>query len=165
MRTVISGAKHAPSARPESEIAFADNAKAFDAAAGSRAGCLVVPAEFDGSWNMEHHTRKPPRSAFARAAAALYAQPAVAAGVHATAVIDPAATVSLDASIEAYVTVGAGATIAANCSIGAGCRIGERVEIGEGSTLHPNVTIYPYVRIGRRVVLHSGCVIGADGFG
>jgi UDP-3-O-[3-hydroxymyristoyl] glucosamine N-acyltransferase len=31
--------------------------------------------------------------------------------------------------------------------------------------LHPNVTLYPHVRIGRRVILHAGCVVGADGFG
>ncbi len=43
--------------------------------------------------------------------------------------------------------------------------IGRRVVVGEASILHPNVTVYDNVEIGARVVLHSGCVIGADGFG
>ena len=43
--------------------------------------------------------------------------------------------------------------------------IGKRVDLGEGCVLHPNVTVYDNVDIGQRTILHSGCVIGADGFG
>ena len=64
-----------------------------------------------------------------------------------------------------YVTVGPHAQIAAGCHISARCSIGDRVIIGAGSLLHPGVTIYPDVEIGRSAILHSGCVIGADGFG
>jgi len=37
--------------------------------------------------------------------------------------------------------------------------------MGEGCILHPNVTVYDNVDIGRSAILHSGAVIGADGFG
>jgi len=50
-------------------------------------------------------------------------------------------------------------------SIGAGSFVGEGVEIGADSRLYPNVTIYPGARIGNRVILHSGVVVGGDGFG
>ena len=50
-------------------------------------------------------------------------------------------------------------------SIGAHCWVGTDVEIGEGSLLFPGVRIYPGCRIGRRAIIHSGAVIGADGFG
>jgi UDP-3-O-[3-hydroxymyristoyl] glucosamine N-acyltransferase len=43
--------------------------------------------------------------------------------------------------------------------------LGDQVSIGEGSVLHPNVTVYSRVTIGARVLIHSGAVIGADGFG
>ncbi len=43
--------------------------------------------------------------------------------------------------------------------------VGKRVALGEGCILHPNVTVYDNVDIGRGSILHSGCVIGADGFG
>ncbi len=49
--------------------------------------------------------------------------------------------------------------------IGAGCFVGERVEIGSGTKLHPNVTILNDVRIGSKCIIHSGVVIGSDGFG
>jgi UDP-3-O-[3-hydroxymyristoyl] glucosamine N-acyltransferase len=49
--------------------------------------------------------------------------------------------------------------------IHAGCVVGDGASIGEGSVLHPNVTIYRDCVIGRRAIVHSGAVIGADGFG
>jgi UDP-3-O-[3-hydroxymyristoyl] glucosamine N-acyltransferase len=50
-------------------------------------------------------------------------------------------------------------------SLGATCVVGKRVSLGEGCVLHPHVTVYDNVDIGRGSVLHSGAVIGADGFG
>jgi UDP-3-O-[3-hydroxymyristoyl] glucosamine N-acyltransferase len=63
------------------------------------------------------------------------------------------------------VYVGENSRIAEGCVIGNGCVIGSNVSLGAGTTLHPNVTLYDGVRVGSRVILHAGCVIGADGFG
>ena len=49
--------------------------------------------------------------------------------------------------------------------IGAGCFVGKSTVLGESSHLLPNVTLYPGVRLGKRVRIHSGAVIGSDGFG
>jgi UDP-3-O-[3-hydroxymyristoyl] glucosamine N-acyltransferase len=64
-----------------------------------------------------------------------------------------------------HAVVGDGTRIGVASSIGAGSVVGKRVSLGEGCVLHPNVTIYDNVDIGRRTILHSGVVIGADGFG
>ena len=64
-----------------------------------------------------------------------------------------------------HVVVGDGSRIGVAVSIGAGTVIGKRVSIGDGSVLHANVTIYDNVDIGRGAIIHSGAVIGADGFG
>jgi UDP-3-O-[3-hydroxymyristoyl] glucosamine N-acyltransferase len=61
--------------------------------------------------------------------------------------------------------VGDSTRIGVSTSIGAGCAIGKRVNVGDGCILYPNVTIYDNVDIGRGCILHSGSVIGADGFG
>lgn len=92
---------------------------------------------------------------------------AVSAGmqIHASAVVSPDAKVADDVVLGPHVVVEAGAVIAAGCRIGAGCYIGENVSLGEHGVLYPNVTLYHDVCIGERVVLHSGVVIGADGFG
>jgi UDP-3-O-[3-hydroxymyristoyl] glucosamine N-acyltransferase len=57
------------------------------------------------------------------------------------------------------------ARIAAGVTVGAHCFIGARCEIGEGGWLAPRVTLYHDVRIGKRVVIQSGAVLGGEGFG
>ena len=61
--------------------------------------------------------------------------------------------------------IGPNVTIGPDSIIGAGCRIGEGVQIGAGARLMPGATIYPGCVIGERVIVHSGAVIGSDGFG
>ena len=61
--------------------------------------------------------------------------------------------------------IAASAVVAANVFIGPFCTIGEGVEIGEGTVIHAGVHIYDQVRIARNVTIHSGSIIGADGFG
>ena len=87
-----------------------------------------------------------------------------------------AVILTADAVVDCPVTcivssVAAGARIGADVRIGEGTRIGPGCVIGNGSTiggntlLHANVTIYAGCSIGTRVIIHSGAVIGADGFG
>ncbi len=106
-----------------------------------------------------------PKLAFARAVAWLLPEPPVAHGRHSSAVIDPSATLGEDVAVGPGVVIEAHARIGNHCQIGAGCYVGTNVEIGDGTILFPRVTIYRGVRIGRRVRIHSGAVIGSDGFG
>ena len=68
-------------------------------------------------------------------------------GIHPSAVIEPSAIIGPEVFI------------------GPLCTIGEGVEIGIGTIIHAGVHIYDHVIIGRNVNIHSGCVIGSDGFG
>jgi UDP-3-O-[3-hydroxymyristoyl] glucosamine N-acyltransferase len=61
--------------------------------------------------------------------------------------------------------VGAGAELGERAWLGAGCYLGEGASVGEDSRLYPSVTVYAHCRLGARVVVHAGAVIGADGFG
>jgi UDP-3-O-[3-hydroxymyristoyl] glucosamine N-acyltransferase len=149
----------------ETDLSFAANRKAMDTAMSSRAGCLLVPPSFSakGTWSL---IRVPDsRIAFALAVVALYAKTKPTPAIHPTAIIAATAHLGNNCSIGAYVTIGEHTTVGRDCSIGNGCAIGDRVSIGERTTLHPNVTIYDDVRVGARAILHSGCVLGADGFG
>jgi UDP-3-O-[3-hydroxymyristoyl] glucosamine N-acyltransferase len=67
--------------------------------------------------------------------------------------------------IHASAVISRTAKLGENVSIGAGCVVGDEVVIGEGSCLYPRVVIYPRCSLGKRVVVHAGAVIGADGFG
>ncbi len=147
------------------DLAFAGSRKAAQRAESSAAGCLLVPLEFPNPAGRTLIRVPEPRAAFARAITRLYPPTFVEPGIHATAVVAPSAEVGPDVAIGPCATVGGGARIGARTRIGAGCAIGRRATIGADSLLHANVTIYDDIDIGARAVLHSGCVIGADGFG
>ena len=158
----ITSAAPLESAGP-AQLAFVANRKAASEADSSRAGCLIVPLEFTAERTLIRAAD--PRAAFARAIAALYPKRPLTPGAHDTAVIALDAAVDPSSSIGPHAVIGAGSRIGPDCSIGAGCSLGAKVEIGASCTLHANVTIYDEVRIGDRAVLHSGCILGADGFG
>jgi UDP-3-O-[3-hydroxymyristoyl] glucosamine N-acyltransferase len=104
---------------------------------------------------------------FARAAQffATLNQVAPALGIHPSAWVSPFAVVAASASIGPHVSIDADAVIGENVVIGAGTVIGRGVTVGDDTLLHANVTIYAYCQIGLRGIIHSGAVIGADGFG
>jgi UDP-3-O-[3-hydroxymyristoyl] glucosamine N-acyltransferase len=158
----IRGAAPLESAGPD-QLSFAGNRKAVASAQASNAGCLIVTKEFPSGRTLIRSAD--PRAAFARVVSVLYTKPAIMPGVHRTAVVAVDAVVDPSALIGPYVTVSALSRVGPHTSIAAGCSIGAGVSIGANCTLYPNVTIYHDVAIGDRAVLHSGCVIGADGFG
>src|SRR5690606_1124061 len=86
-------------------------------------------------------------------------------GVHPSAIVDQSARLGADVSVGPGAVIAAGASIGAGSRIRAGSYVGAAAVLGEGCLVHPNVTIYDGVEIGERVVLHSGSVVGADGFG
>ena len=106
-----------------------------------------------------------PYLAYARISHLFDPKPKAAAGVHPSAVIAADAVVDPAASIGAFAVIESGARIAAGVTVGPHCFIGARCEIGEGGWLAPRVTLYHDVRIGKRVVIQSGAVLGGEGFG
>lgn len=106
-----------------------------------------------------------PYADFVRAVRLLRPEPESPAG------IDPHASVAPDAVIHPSAWVGprsvveAGARIAAGAQIGPGCLVGRDAVIGEDARLVAGVTLLHNVVLGRRVLVHPGAVIGADGFG
>lgn len=106
-----------------------------------------------------------PYVAFAKVAQLLDSTPRIASGIHPTAVIDDSAIIAADVSVGANAVIAAGVTLAPGVQVGAGCFIGERATIAEGTKLWANVTVYHQVKIGKNCLIHSGAVIGADGFG
>lgn len=86
-------------------------------------------------------------------------------GIHPSAVIDPSAQIAPTAVIGPHVVVEADVVIGEAVQIDAGCFIGRSAKIGAHSHFHANVTWHRDCRIGQRAIIHSGAVIGSDGFG
>jgi UDP-3-O-[3-hydroxymyristoyl] glucosamine N-acyltransferase len=106
-----------------------------------------------------------PKLAFARALAFFNPTPKPAPGAHARACVHPEAVVHAQASIGACAVVEQGAHVGPGTVMHAGVYVGPNAHIGENCTLHPNSTVLQNCVLGDRVTLHSGAVIGADGFG
>jgi len=145
------------------EIAFVGNRKAVSSASKSTAGCLLVTNDFSKGRTLVRVAD--PRGAAARVIDLLSPQKTVEPGIHPTAVIAPGAEIAKTAQVGPQTVVGPNARIGERSRIGAGCAIGSGARIGSDCVLHAHVTIYDNVKVGDRAVLHSGCVLGADGFG
>ena len=91
--------------------------------------------------------------------------PQVAVGVHPTAVIGEGTTLGQGAAIGAYAVIGRNCRIGDHVTIYPLTFIGDDVRIGEESLIYANVSIREGCRVGCRCIIHSGAVIGADGFG
>lgn len=148
------------------DLVFVEEASGLDGALNSPAAAIIV-----GESPLKSTASKPllvaehPRLAFALAARLFGAGEEVRPGIHATAALHPSARVHVTATIEAKAVIGEDAEIGARTRIAPGCVVGAKCSIGEDCTIYPNVTVYPEVRIGHRVVIHAGAVLGSDGFG
>ncbi len=108
---------------------------------------------------------KNPRLAFAHAAKLLQAERAQEPGIHPSAVVDASADLGEGVTLDARVVIDEDVSVGERTWIGAGCVLEATVTVGEDCEIHPNVTIYPGTRIGARVIIHAGAVLGSDGFG
>ena len=107
-----------------------------------------------------------PDLAFAKVVPLFTRPPIVRApGVHPTAVVDPTATLGKDVSIGPLCVVGPGAVVGDRCVLEAHVVVADEAVLGEDCHLYPMVSVRERCRLGRRVTIHNGTVIGADGFG
>jgi UDP-3-O-[3-hydroxymyristoyl] glucosamine N-acyltransferase len=149
----------------KSDIVFAEDEQNFAAALKSQASAVIA-----GNFAETARASKAllivahPRLAFARAARLLQNHSGRQTGVDQTAVVHPSAKLGDGVSLGANAVIGQ-ARLGDRSLIGAGCIIGDGVELGEDCEIYPNVTIYPGSRLGRRVIVHAGAVLGSDGFG
>lgn len=86
-------------------------------------------------------------------------------GVHPTAFVDPSATVSPEASVGPGCVISAGATVESGAVLIGQCWLGCEARVGQKSVIHPGVRVLDRCRVGNHCIIHSGTVIGADGFG
>lgn len=160
----ITGVATLQTAKP-GQISFLANSRYRRYLASSQASAVILrPDDMEGcSVNALVSTN--PYLTYARVATLLNPQARQLAGIHPSAVVEPSASIDPDAAIAANCYIAAGASIAAGVQIGSGCAVGEDASIGADSRLAANVSIADGVEIGQRVLIHSGAVIGSDGFG
>jgi UDP-3-O-[3-hydroxymyristoyl] glucosamine N-acyltransferase len=148
------------------EISFFVNRKYVGLLRKTRASAVFVPPDFAEQITAAQIRVSNPAKAFEQVVLKLAPKPiGFAPGVHPTAIVDPGAQLGERVSIQPHAVIEAGAKIGDDTIIGAGTYIGHETVIGAACVIYPRVTIRERTRIGSRVIIHSGAVIGADGFG
>lgn len=146
------------------EISFLANPKYAKKLNETKAVALIVPSK-------EVSSEKPliitpnPYLAFAKISTLFFVPPYRPRGVDQRAVIGKGTNLGEDLSIFPMVYIGEEVEIGDRVTIYPGVFIGDRCAIGNDSVIYPNVTIYHGTSVGERVIIHSGTVIGSDGYG
>jgi UDP-3-O-[3-hydroxymyristoyl] glucosamine N-acyltransferase len=163
--TIVTGIGDLRSAQPY-QVSFLGNAKYEAIAQASRAAAILVSSKDSAKLSSTRIVVESPSAAFAKISA-LFAPLPVRdePGVHPSANVASDAVIGEGASIQAHAVISSGVRIGARCVIGANCFIGEQSTIGDDTRLYPLVSIRERSVIGARVIIHSGAVIGSDGFG
>jgi UDP-3-O-[3-hydroxymyristoyl] glucosamine N-acyltransferase len=161
--TEIRGVAGMEYAKPD-ELTFLANPKYAVKAKNTKAGAMLVQEPVAGL-PIPFLISKNPYHDFARALGFFYQPPRPRAVVHPTAVIGETSQIGEGASIGAYSVIGEGVTIGRNAVIHPHVVIYDGVTIGDDFTAHANAVVREYCRIGNRVILQNGVVVGGDGFG
>ena len=161
----ITGAASLVEATP-GEISFFGSRKYIGLLRKTRASAVFVPTDFAESIGAGQIRVANPTKAFEQVVLKFAPKPITfPPGIHPSAVVDPSARLGERVSVQPHAVVEAGTTIGDDTIIGAGSYIGHETVIGSACLIYPLVTIRERSCIGSRVIIHSGAVIGADGFG
>jgi UDP-3-O-[3-hydroxymyristoyl] glucosamine N-acyltransferase len=154
----------APERAGPHDLIYVEKVRHADRAAASAALCVIAAENVTVPGKITLRSSQP-KVAFAKAAALILERAPIATGIHPTAVVAPLAKIAQNAAVGPFAVIGEDAHIGEGTQIGAHSVIGAGCWIGDQCRIHPRVTLYAGVRIGHRVEIHSGAVIGADGFG
>lgn len=161
--TVLKGFAPADRAQP-GDLTFAENENYFARAEESAASAVIIEGNFTSSKKVL--IRAPnARIAFARVLPVFFPEPRFTPGVHPTAIVAASTQIDATAYVGPYCVLGEKVRIGARSVLQGGNHVGANCQLGEEVNLFPNVTVYSSTEIGNRVRIHSGSVIGADGFG
>jgi UDP-3-O-[3-hydroxymyristoyl] glucosamine N-acyltransferase len=147
------------------QITFLANPKYRAKLQTTQASAVIVGEKDRDATALPRIVAKNPYAYFARVAQLFSPVSAPTPGIHPQTVIHTSARVHATARIAEFVSIGAGAVIDEHADIGAGCIVGDGAKVGAQTRLMPRVTLYARCEIGQRGLIHSGVVIGADGFG
>jgi UDP-3-O-[3-hydroxymyristoyl] glucosamine N-acyltransferase len=161
--TGVAGMEHAA----PSELTFLANPKYAHKLKNTHAGAVLVssPVEALASSNVAQLISSNPYLDVARALALFYQPPRPKPGIHPLAWVATSATVGDHASIGPFAVVGENVVLGHNAVLHSHVVIYEGATIGDDFYAHSHSVVREYCRIGSRVILQNGAIVGGDGFG
>ena len=156
----VAGMEHASA----TELTFLANPKYAHKVRNTRAGAILVSEAIAGIAAGQLLSKNPDLD-MARAAELFYHAPRPKAGIHAQASVAASAAIGENASIGAFAVVGENVVIGANAVIHPHVVIYDGAVIGDDFYAHAHAVVREHCRIGNRVILQNGVIVGGDGFG
>ena len=146
------------------DLTFADGDAYFTAAEATSAAAILVSGDWTSSGKAVIRVKNT-RVAMARLLPLFFPTETLPAGIDPTASIAPSAHIDPSAHIGPHCVIGAGVKIGSRTVLQGGNHVGQDSVLGDDVCLFPRVVLYPRTIVGHRVAIHSGTVIGADGYG
>ncbi len=145
-------------------LTFFDDMALISQARQTEASAVITPPDIT-DFPLPHIRVRNPRLAFARILELFHPRELRKPGIHPTAVLGSDAIFGIDVSIGAHAVIGDRVRLGKRVTIYPLAYIDDDVSIGDDSIIYPHVSIMRGCRLGSRVIVHSGAVLGADGFG
>ena len=160
---VITGVSEIQNGR-ESTITFLGNLKYKKYLPTTGASAVVVPEAslLDNKPGIVHHN---PQLAIAKILGEFTPKLQYTSGVNETAYVDSKAKIGKNVTIGPFSVIEAGVIIGDDSNIGSHTVIDQKTSIGKNCKIFSNIHIYHGTNIGDNAIIHSGTVIGSDGFG
>lgn len=164
--TGVAGIDHAAAG----QLTFLANRKYFSLLKTTRASAVLV----EDNVTIERESSQPPLAAlrsvnpylaFAQAIELFYQAPRYPPGIHPTAIIAKTAKIGEGSHIGPYCFVDEEAEIGLNAVLHSFVNVYRGAKIGDHFFAHAHSVVREFCRIGNRVILQNGVIIGADGFG
>jgi UDP-3-O-[3-hydroxymyristoyl] glucosamine N-acyltransferase len=147
------------------QVSFLHNPKYAAQVESTRAAAILVSNDLPGD-DSRWIRVKEPYLAMAQVVAKWFdARPKPAIGVSPLASVAPSAKLGANVRVGAFTSIGNDVVIGDDVTVYSHVAIEDGATIGDGSILYPHVSVYHASRIGKRCILHSGVVIGSDGYG
>lgn len=152
----------------ESDITFAGDGSYLSRLDQTRAGAVIVPSDYEVPEDRSHPCllmSDNPRRAFFELVSRFHPVPVTAPGISPMAVIGSHCTLGKDVTVDPYVVIQDNVTIGDRVHIMPHVFIGQGCVIGDNCVIKPSVTLMAGTCLGQHVIIHSGSVIGSDGYG
>jgi len=159
--TGFSGIKEAK----EGDLTFLDNVKYLPMVAQTKASAILASEKIDDIAIPVILVKNPSFSFTQIVGKYILKECKLSDGIHPSALVSDSAEIGRGVAIGPCAIISDHAKVGKKTRIYPGCFIGNDVTIGENCTIYPNVTVMHSLSIGNNVIIHSGTVIGSDGFG
>lgn len=149
----------------DSDLSFIANPAYKKYLANTQAGAVICAPDLAEAIAGNKLIVANPYVCYAKLTALFDSSLSVNSGIHESAVMGENCVIGKDVWIQPNAVIADNVTLGDGVIIGAGSVVGANSVLGAGTRLYANVSIYHDISIGEHCVFHSGCVIGADGFG